>query len=258
MQSSLLCYCVDVIVLVVCAAIGMTGVGAIARLAASFWSSHWVVVGAILGLLVGIWATLAAYNHHGRGLGGVIAGVRIVDATSLLPTLPFISYGPEHAKPVMLDVRHGRDPLAAILLPWTGLRTSNQVQTQDIDVTRPRYPRHGVPQGSVVLVFDSGLVHWFTGACMVGRSPVTIFGEDILSLPDMSRQLSPNHVEIRELVDESGQTQLWATDQGSTTGTVIETGDEIVRLPADLGVRIQPGAAIRIGEHRFRVEWGES
>lgn len=254
--SSLLCYCVDAILIAICAAIGEAGAAAIAALVTS--SSHWLAAGAILGFVIGVWATLHMYRRHGRGLGGLIAGVRIVDTVNLLPAIPFVPHGAEHARPVTLDVRRGRDPVTAALTPWTELKGQPRTETYDIEVTRPHYLRHGVPQGSVVLIFDSGLVHWFTGACMVGRSPVTVFGEDVLSLPDISRQLSPNHVEVRELADESGAMQLWVTDQGSAAGTFIEIGTQVEQLPAELGVRIQSGMAIRIGEHRFRVEWGES
>ena len=255
-QSSLLCFSIDVVTLAVCVTAGMMGVGAIVHAATSAWSSTWMAIGAGLGLIAGVWATLAVYRRHGRGLGGLITGVRVVDQMSFLPAMPFIPHGPEKARPIMLDIRHGRDPVISVAQPWTGLTPLER--TPVVDATRPLHPRHGAPQGSVVLVFDSGQTHWFTGACMVGRSPVAAFGEDILSLPDLVRQLSPNHVEIRELEDESGQAQLWVTDQGSATGTWLEKEDGIEQLPPKLGVRIQPGTRMRLGENWLKVEWGES
>jgi len=152
----------------------------------------------------------------------------------------------------MVDVRYGPDPLAAMLDPWTPSNPNGQVVSAGDDPHRG-VPRRGISAGAVVLVLDSGQVHWFVGECMIGRSPVSASGADTLSLPDIGRRLSPNHVQLADVRDGGGP-QVWATDQGSAAGTWLERPDGVVQLVPHVPTLLMLGDVVVVGDSRFRVE----
>jgi len=113
-------------------------------------------------------------------------------------------------------------------------------------------PRHAAPAGAAVIVFESGQVHWFSGNCVLGRSPINP-GGDALALPDMSRRLSANHMVASEGVDTSGRGAVWIADLGSSTGTWLDHEGQVFRLPARTPTVVTPGDRARVGDYWFRV-----
>ena len=216
------------------------------------WEIKWLVTVGLLGLAIMLLATLHRYRSRGRAVGGLILGLRNVDDCYYLPALPLIHRTRGTVRPVMIDIRHGPDPLAAVLTPWAGLRHLGQ-QVGEPGETNDSLPRHAAPAGSAVIVFESGQVHWFTGNCVLGRSPVNPEG-DALALPDMSRRLAANHLVAAEGTDASGRGNVWIADLGSSTGTWLDHEGQTSRLLARTPTVLVPGDRARLGDYWFRVD----
>jgi len=249
-------FVVDGLAILVFGATAAGLVGWAARAVTHHWSVPWLVIGAVVGVAIGFGVAVQAYRRHGRFVGGYALGFRCVDDTQFLPTVP-TRKAPGRAGFVAVNVRRGLDPLAAIAPPWHGLTV---VGGNYSDLTTPPVTtaRRGVPAGSIALVFDSGQVHWFSGVCILGRSPVALSGEDALSLPDLSRTLSASHVRIGETPGAGEGSGLWVVDQGSPSGTWVETGTQYTRLPAATRVSIASGTVLKVGNYRLRVDKVES
>ncbi|MCL2490095.1 MAG: hypothetical protein FWF36_05130 [Propionibacteriaceae bacterium] len=239
----------DAFSLAVFAAAGAYLFGGAERLVRPGWSAHWMLVGAAVGLAAGLWCLAAAYKAVGWGLGGWVIVARCVDSRWLLPTLPFTGLR-SGARWRMVDVRYGPDPIVAMLEPWNEFGSSGGRQAED--ESRRATPRHGISAGAVVLVFESGQLHWFTGECMIGRSPEVMAG-GVLSLPDLGRKLSPNHVRLAD-IPAGGVSQVWATDQDSATGTWLERPSGLLRLAPFQPTPLATGDVVIVGDSRFTVE----
>ena len=243
---------IDVAWVVLVAGIGWGLASGAAYSVTHTWSLPWGIIGAVVGLVAGVGLVVWGYARYGRGLGGLVTRVSCVDPVFYLPTVPVKPRRAGQDPPLMVDTRVGVDPLSRMLAAWQGL-----VVTGATGAGTPAgvvaSGRVGVGPGLVGLVFDSGQVHGFAGVCLIGRSPVGGPGVDVLGLPDLSRQLSPTHVEIRQTVDGDGTWGLWVTDQDSLTGTWIEEAGTLRRLASGVGTRIVSGAMLRFGGYRVQV-----
>jgi len=244
---------VDVVVVLECSAVVAVALGGLSYLLVGRLLWSWASAGALVGALLGSWLAWVSYGRYGRMAGGILFGTRRVDDAFFLPKTLWPGGTRSRGAAIIVDIRRGMDPIGPLLAPWPGsmLAPSSSVGGQaETAATLPG----GASAGSIALVFDTGQVHWFSGVCVVGRSPVALFGEDALSLPDLSRELMPSHLMIGEDTGPEGKASLWATDQGSEAGTWLNDGSGARRLPSKTRVWFQPGAMIRMGEYRMRVE----
>ena len=216
-----------------------------------------VLVGAaVVGLLLGVVAVAACYRVWGRALGGLVCGVRIVDRASGLPGWPLVRSGLSRQL-MAVDVRSGADPCLPMLRGWDGLGVIHR-RPGDVRATHAEHTaRATVPAGATMLVFDSGQLHWFTGSCLLGRSPVDPDGGDVLSLPDMSRRLWANHAQLVTALGQSGAPVVWLIDKGSAAGTWIERSESLMRAPASVPVQVLAGDRIGLGDYRFHLVMGQ-
>ncbi|WIB76411.1 FHA domain-containing protein [Curtobacterium sp. MCPF17_002] len=107
-----------------------------------------------------------------------------------------------------------------------------------------------VPVDAVVLRFDSGVLHWFRGTCVIGRNPEAEPGVATVAVPDLSRTLSKTHV---ALVQVDGAVVL--RDLGSTNGTsVIRPDASFEDLVPGVDLPVPAGSTVRIGDHAFVVD----
>jgi hypothetical protein len=180
-------------------------------------------------------------------------GFRSVDGRWLLPALPW-GTGAGRNRSLLVDVRRGPDPLAPGLAPWDGLGLAGRDTAPD-EGTGAFARRTGAPAGSVVLVFDSGQIHWFTGTCMLGRSPAARDGGAVLALPDLTRKLSASHLEVSD-ANAAGGAGLWVEDQASSTGTWLDRGPQGRRLAPHEKTPVSAGDVISLGDYRFHIERG--
>lgn len=246
-------YAVDFLVLLVVAAGLGVAMGALTTHFLGYQEVRWLVVGAAVGAAGALWATLAAYGRWGRAVTGWLFGVRLVDRSWLLPVLPFGFVGAHRHPCSVVRVRGRVDPLAASVPTWTGIGAADRL-VQRVDGDRAALRRRGVPADSVVLAFESGQVHWFTGSCVIGRSPTS--SGDTLGLPDLSRKLSSNHVTLRQVEGSATGVLVVAEDQGSATGTWLEHDGGRHRLLPGQHLDVHDGDSLTLGDYRFRVERG--
>jgi len=104
----------------------------------------------------------------------------------------------------------------------------------------------------VRLVFSSGETVDVDRVVVVGRAPQSRDlgdGEALLvSVPSPNQEISSTHLEIRP---GTGVDQGFAvaTDLGSTNGTlVVQPGRPAEDLQPGIGVRLEPGALVDLGE----------
>lgn len=213
------------------------------------WVIAWLAIGAVIGLAVGTFAVRDAYRRRGRALAGLVLGLRAVDRARYLPAWPVPT---SSSRPVFVDVRSGRDPWGLALAPWAEFLPGNRDSDADALATRDRLARRPAP-GAVVILFESGQLHWFSGTCVLGRSPVHLAGGDVLALPDLSRQLSASHLLLTEGLDAGGTPAVWLEDLGSATGTWFGR-DRESRVPSHMMVKLSPDDRVRLGPYWFRVE----
>jgi len=267
------CTALDGVLVAGCAAFGGFSFGAAERVSKGSWAVTWIVLGAVIGLIAGLIWLGALYAQHGRGLGGLLLRVRFVDSRWLLPATPItarrlwsalaaskwfgrywlIRKWAQSADVVLVDARHGIDPMHALLPGWDGL---GKVQ-RPIDDTQTANSK-GITAGTIVLVFDSGQTHWFNKSCMVGRSPSSPSGGDTLSLPDLSRKLSANHVQVSVSTGSDGVEKVWVEDQDTVTGTFIEHPTGQMRVAPRTRTELLAGRYVRIGDFRFRADRRQS
>jgi hypothetical protein len=215
------------------------------------WVTSWVVSGSVLGLGIGLAIVLLAYSRRGRALGGLLLGTRHVDSIYYLPISPLARIRGS-ANIAILDTRQGSDPLTRRLTHWDGWVDPKIGSTETSIVPSPRRESS---KGLVGLFFSSGVVHWFSGVCMLGRRPTTFFG-DKLALPDLSRVLQSDHLEIREITDDPQTIGVWVIDQGSRNGSWLLDGLSKIQLPAKTPITVAWGSTIQLGEHQFQVHKG--
>jgi len=222
-------------------------------------SVPWLIGWGAAGLLIAAALVHWAYRTHGRAIGGLVVGVRSVDTVQYLPAWPALPLRTRPDRTTMVNVRRGGDPIQPLAPGWTGLGTIGHSQATTAGQALDLRPRRSAPVGSVVIVFATGQVHWFTGSCVIGRSPVNPTGGDILSLPDISRRLSASHLSLAEVIDPgTGGVAVSVIDHHSMNGTWLERDGLHTPVPANWPVILRPTDWVLLGDFRFRVERGAS
>lgn len=106
--------------------------------------------------------------------------------------------------------------------------------------------------GTGVIVIDGDRSVIVTPRMMIGRNPTVVEGEIAVAIPDISRDLSKNHVRIHQ--DADGR--LFATDLASTNGTRLRSADGTeTRLPPQVSTPVGWGDTLQLGtQHSVRFE----
>lgn len=116
-------------------------------------------------------------------------------------------------------------------------------------------------QGTSVMVIDSERSVLVTTRMVVGRNPTVEAGEVAVAIPDMSRDLSKDHLRV----DQDAYGQLLVTDLGSTNGTRLRSIDgSRTKLKPHLSTAVRWGETLELGtqhvvqfESRVRADEGE-
>lgn len=100
-------------------------------------------------------------------------------------------------------------------------------------------------------MLSSGVVAPLTDPLLIGRAPHAHPGEIARTLiaPDPSRRVSKTHLELRP---EDGQ--VFVIDRGSTNGTMIVRGEQVLRCEAGRRALLEPGDRVHFGPLSLVIE----
>ncbi len=107
-------------------------------------------------------------------------------------------------------------------------------------------------QGTSVMVIDGERSVFVTARMVVGRNPTVEAGEMAVAIPDMSRDLSKNHLRV----DQDAYGQLFVTDLGSTNGTRLRSIDGArAKLKPHVSTAVRWGETLELGtQHVVQFE----
>lgn len=107
-------------------------------------------------------------------------------------------------------------------------------------------------QGTSVMVIDGERSVVVTARMVVGRNPTVEAGEVAVAIPDMSRDLSKNHLRV----DQDAYGQLVVTDLGSTNGTRLRSIEGArAKLKPHVSTPVRWGETLELGtQHVVQFE----
>lgn len=97
-----------------------------------------------------------------------------------------------------------------------------------------------------MLVIDEGTRVPVTSAMVLGRNPRKEAGVTVITVPDLDRELSKEHLGLTQ----NNKGIVSVIDLASTNGTVVNGKELPPRTPRVLEV----GEVVLAGGHRFRIE----
>lgn len=237
--------------------------------------------GALATLAVYLLGTWVSAARTGRTLGGLVAGLRLVDLVSGLPLGSRVPAAGTSG--VALDVRRGRDPLRTVSqappllpLPPAAQHPPEPAAPPPAPPTaapprahaaRPAHPpahrsqraASAAPPGAPVstgaqVTTEDGEVFEVAGRALVGRNPRPRDGEAVevlIPLNDLARSASKTHAALRW----DGRT-LWVTDRASTNGTAVTdpTGRRRALTP-HAEEPVAPGSTLHLGDRTLTVAY---
>ena len=211
----------------------------------------------LIGLLAVVFVVAQSllFIRRGRTLGRLALRLRTVDDLTGNPVSVrkiIARFTASHwiRRTVTADLRRGRDPLTPALPALSG---SAIAEGSHVDDAIFASPGHGVAgtttSDAVAIVFDTGRRHVISSSLMIGRSPESNSGHQVLALADLSRTLSKTHA----LLEWSGSV-LWVTDLHSANGSVL-ISPEGERRPLVPGIRgpAAIGWTVECGSRSFAV-----
>lgn len=213
--------------------------------AATWWAA---VLFAVTAAAVG--GTLLGY---GRTPGLCLSGARVVlPQTGSAPGFRLQGWQSWQ----MTDIRNGTDPVLPthhipLLFMASPSLTPRTSEGSAVMESGSRELLDGIAgpafrPGMHSLVVDEQTKYALAPTTVVGRDPASTEGVTAIAVPDLARQLSPEHFRIEQ--DSSGS--LSVTDLSSTHGTTVDGQ----RLTAWQPRQLDFNEVITAGGHRFRVE----
>lgn len=219
-----------------CAAPVALLVGAAAAAASGNTGMTWLLA---VGAFAVVLAEIALLAQTGRSPGGLLTGLRTVDAST------GVAAGRSAVRDLVTgrlrtaDLRRGRDPFARALAPYVFPEPGPAPETGPITL-RGRAP-------SVEL--DSGQRLTLEVPLVLGRDPSpSAADDDLYRWPDLSRTLSKSHARL-----EWDGRLVWVTDLGSTNGTVLQASGAPQTLLAHQRTPLPASATLELGDRIVTV-----
>lgn len=192
----------------------------------------WLLVVAIAAVVA---ASLTQLARTGRSFGAVAAGTRTVDRSTGVAAGASLVAAFLSGRLRTYDLHRGRDPFAPALSPLV-FPEPEPVQVPTVGVLRGQAP---------LIELDSGQRFSLGSVLVLGRdpSPSADAPAEIYQWPDLSRTLSKSHARL-----EWDGRVVWATDLGSTNGTLLYTAGAPRALLPFQRTSLPPEATLALGD----------
>lgn len=198
--------------------------------AGAFWfaaGARWTAAILVAATAIAVW--ILVRGVWGTSVGHAVAGLRSIDLISGLPSFRL------HARRETVFRSRANDPFALFPQKIAGvgvLRTPVR--------TRPRFAR-------MRLIVDDGTVHTVAHSAIIGRDPSPDSPHAVVSVPDITRTISREHVLVEITSEGVAVTDLRAANRTWVLG-------ERDPLIAEQPTPVPWGSTLLLGDRRIRIE----
>jgi len=217
----------------------------------------------MIGVLVMAWITIHWYQRYGRCTAGLALSLCLINRRTGCPPRIRKDFPSDW---LLVDLNVSPDPF----LPLSEINTPRRLG-RHLPAHAYGMPVHllgtvfdegwvrdqiseAIPADAAIIVLDTGRVYWFRGTCILGRNPNSTYGMLAIALPDLSRNLSANHVQLT--LDKGF---VLVTDLSTQGGTYLENGDGMLfPIKKYTPTALTPGAVLNLGGQRMCVTTAES